>query len=514
MQSITNCSFSNKSQADSNKSPKDPELNSESTNQVLTKDSKKIYDINPLKVFVGGIPTDVTEEQFEECFKKYGDIASSTLAMDVHRRNFKGFGFVLYKTVHDADLLYKKPVYLNTKKLDVKLATTSQEAKHQILEEKSRKLFIGNLDERVNEEILMKKFKEFGEVEKCQVIYNHDTKKSRGFGFVIFDTEEVTQKLLESNKIYMYGRKIKIKTVLLRNEVNCYRKIINDQNDQNKCEELANNVENNEQAENFGTFNQDNKLQSQILKQQQQVHYNRMLDYERDSNDQRIWNYPDGSYKNETDWYYDREAVYQQQQQQHQQNRQKQDWQQYNRNNGPYAYKNFGRNSTEMMYHSQKQFNNQNFITEKYNSCYKSSPNYQMGHPPQTYRNKMYCNSSQDIRSDHNYRDYNYSDNNYREYNYSDNSKDYPNKDYCYYDQDYQQQQDNREYENYYQRYYEPPNEKSTDGFNYYNNGKGYDNYPAHTNEQDKNGNIYHKMYKAGQQNEFEGSYPYQDFTK
>ncbi len=59
------------------------------------------------------------------------------------------------------------------------------------------KLFIGNLDGRVRRWHLKEFFAKWWEVSYTKVAFNRDTKRSRGFWFVIFANEEDAAKALE-----------------------------------------------------------------------------------------------------------------------------------------------------------------------------------------------------------------------------------------------------------------------------------------------------------------------------
>lgn len=52
------------------------------------------------------------------------------------------------------------------------------------------KLFIGNLDEKIQSHHLKEAFSEFGKVSSAKVIIDKSTGKSRGFGFVEMPEDE------------------------------------------------------------------------------------------------------------------------------------------------------------------------------------------------------------------------------------------------------------------------------------------------------------------------------------
>lgn len=59
------------------------------------------------------------------------------------------------------------------------------------------KLFIGNLDSRVKWFHLKEFFSQYGEVSYTKVVFDRETKRSRGFGFIVFANEEDAANALE-----------------------------------------------------------------------------------------------------------------------------------------------------------------------------------------------------------------------------------------------------------------------------------------------------------------------------
>ncbi len=59
------------------------------------------------------------------------------------------------------------------------------------------KLFVGNLDGRVKRFHLKEFFAQYGEVTYTKVAFEKETKRSRGFGFVVFADEQAAANALE-----------------------------------------------------------------------------------------------------------------------------------------------------------------------------------------------------------------------------------------------------------------------------------------------------------------------------
>mmetsp|Transcript_13324 Transcript_13324/g.20574 ORF Transcript_13324/g.20574 Transcript_13324/m.20574 type:complete len:430 (+) Transcript_13324:130-1419(+) len=79
-----------------------------------------------------------------------------------------------------------------------------------------RKLFVGGLPTNVNDEQFLQFFEKFGEVIDSVVMVDRNTKRSRGFGFVTFADQEVTNSLLnnipgKTGILNIFGKSCEIK---------------------------------------------------------------------------------------------------------------------------------------------------------------------------------------------------------------------------------------------------------------------------------------------------------------
>ena len=78
-------------------------------------------------------------------------------------------------------------------------------------EDKTMKLYVGNLPFSVTEEALKKVFSEFGEVEEANVIVDKFSRRSKGFGFVTFSNDESAKKAIDAlNEKDFEGRNLKV----------------------------------------------------------------------------------------------------------------------------------------------------------------------------------------------------------------------------------------------------------------------------------------------------------------
>ncbi|XVF71710.1 hypothetical protein PTKIN_Ptkin12aG0061400 [Pterospermum kingtungense] len=77
---------------------------------------------------------------------------------------------------------------------------------------KTKKIFVGGIPTSVKEDEFKNFFSKYGKVVEHEIIRDHATKRSRGFGFIVFDSDKVVDNILaDGNMVDMEGTKVEIK---------------------------------------------------------------------------------------------------------------------------------------------------------------------------------------------------------------------------------------------------------------------------------------------------------------
>ncbi len=83
--------------------------------------------------------------------------------------------------------------------------------KEPLYPETEHKLFVGNLSWSVTSESLIQAFQEYGNVVGARVLYDGETGRSRGYGFVCYSTKSEMESALASlNDVELEGRAIRV----------------------------------------------------------------------------------------------------------------------------------------------------------------------------------------------------------------------------------------------------------------------------------------------------------------
>ncbi|NTU81692.1 MAG: RNA-binding protein [Chloroflexales bacterium] len=72
------------------------------------------------------------------------------------------------------------------------------------------KLFVGNLAWSIDDQQLETVFRQHGDVQSARVIHDRDTGRSRGFGFVEIEVEDVSTVIRATDGLEVGGRPIRV----------------------------------------------------------------------------------------------------------------------------------------------------------------------------------------------------------------------------------------------------------------------------------------------------------------
>lgn len=61
------------------------------------------------------------------------------------------------------------------------------------------KIYVGNLAPTIDESRLKRHFQPYGNIQTVEIIYDRETSRSRGFGFITYESEAQAQASLEAN---------------------------------------------------------------------------------------------------------------------------------------------------------------------------------------------------------------------------------------------------------------------------------------------------------------------------
>ncbi|KAF9928548.1 Protein phosphatase PP2A regulatory subunit B [Mortierella antarctica] len=176
---------------------------------------------NFTNVYIKNLDPEVTQEEVEALFTKFGPVTSCVVSTDENGRS-KGFGFINFENHEDAkravdelhDSEYKEKKLFVTRAQ--KKGEREEELKKQYEQQKMEKLnkyqgvnlYVKNLDDEIDDEKLRQEFSVYGVITSAKVmrdekpVEGEESAKgaSKGFGFVCFSSpDEATKAVTEMN---------------------------------------------------------------------------------------------------------------------------------------------------------------------------------------------------------------------------------------------------------------------------------------------------------------------------
>ncbi|KAE8661231.1 RNA-binding protein CP33 [Hibiscus syriacus] len=176
------------------------------------------------KLYVGNLPYSMTSSELSEIFSEAGRVAKVEIVYDRVTDRSRGFGFVTMGSIDEA----KEAIRLfdgsqvGGRTVKVNFPEVPRGGEKEVMGPRIRrgytsfidspyKIYAGNLGWRVSSEGLRDAFATQPGLLSAKVIYERDTGRSRGFGFVSFESAETVEAALSAmNGVEVEGRPLRL----------------------------------------------------------------------------------------------------------------------------------------------------------------------------------------------------------------------------------------------------------------------------------------------------------------
>ncbi|KAJ6942309.1 heterogeneous nuclear ribonucleoprotein 1-like [Populus alba x Populus x berolinensis] len=163
------------------------------------------------KLFVGGVSWETTEETFTNYFSKYGEVMDSVIMTDRHSGRPRGFGFVTFADPAVADRVLEEDHVIDGRAVEVKRTVPREDMDVKGVT-RTKKIFVGGIPPSLTEDELKEYFSVYGSIVDHQIMLDHKTGRSRGFGFVTFDIEDAVEQIFSEGRTHeLGGKQVEIK---------------------------------------------------------------------------------------------------------------------------------------------------------------------------------------------------------------------------------------------------------------------------------------------------------------
>ncbi|KAL2463551.1 RNA-binding (RRM/RBD/RNP motif) family protein [Forsythia ovata] len=179
------------------------------------------------KLFIGGISWETDEDKLNEYFQGYGEVLQTVVMRDKLTGKPRGFGFVVFADPNILDRVLQDSHVIDNRTVEAKRALSRDEQQSSKAgnfnssrnfgsgeNTRTKKIFVGGLSPTLDEDGFRQYFESYGTVTDVAIIFDQQTNRPRGFGFISFDSEDAVDRVLHKTFHDLNGKQVEVKRAL------------------------------------------------------------------------------------------------------------------------------------------------------------------------------------------------------------------------------------------------------------------------------------------------------------
>ncbi|XP_052098319.1 DAZ-associated protein 1-like isoform X2 [Mytilus californianus] len=171
------------------------------------------------KLFIGGLSWDTDQDSLLNYFSQFGEVCDCVVMKNPQTGKSRGFGFVTFKDPNCVDTVLSTQHSIDGRQVDAKACNPKGAQKAPRTNknlDNHPKIFMGGLP-NVDAEYLTNYFSKYGKVLDVNVVVDQETKKSKGFGFLTFESEDSVDAVCSEHYVVISNKKVECKRAEPRN---------------------------------------------------------------------------------------------------------------------------------------------------------------------------------------------------------------------------------------------------------------------------------------------------------
>ncbi|KAL3825714.1 hypothetical protein ACJIZ3_021743 [Penstemon smallii] len=210
--------------AELNKEEEDGEIGAsaeETVSEIEEEENEVSESVEGGRLYVGNLPFSLTSSQLSEIFAEAGTVVSVEVVYGRVTDRSRGFAFVTMGSVEEAKEAIRlfDGAQIGGRTAKVNFPEVPRGAEREVMKPKinqgfvdsPHKLYAGNLSWNLTSQNLREAFSEQPGFLSAKIIFDRDSGRSRGFGFITFQSAEDVESALNSmNGVELEGRPVRL----------------------------------------------------------------------------------------------------------------------------------------------------------------------------------------------------------------------------------------------------------------------------------------------------------------
>ncbi|XP_031774158.1 RNA-binding protein 34-like isoform X2 [Apis florea] len=178
-------------------------------------------------IFVGNLPKDVTKKKLRKLFKQFGKIDTirlrgkiaksvnvskrvAAIKNELHPKLKSVYAYIKFVSKESV----KESLSINGTEFEGNYLRVNASNKSENKFDSKKSIFLGNLHYNIDDNTIIKHFKQCGEIESVRVVRDNKTGVGKGFGYVNFKNEDAVTLALELDGTTISNREVRVKPVI------------------------------------------------------------------------------------------------------------------------------------------------------------------------------------------------------------------------------------------------------------------------------------------------------------
>lgn len=159
------------------------------------------------RVFVGGIPVRVEKKTIVDFFSQFGAIKYCKIKKNSKTGRSLGYAYITFEDPQVMLALVNRQIEFCGRICECKPVFKKNKLKEELAKEKRKKLLVYNIDPTITNVELQEYFEKLAEINYAFVVKDPENKFNKGYGYVVFNSEEELDAFFDKNPALLLNGK-------------------------------------------------------------------------------------------------------------------------------------------------------------------------------------------------------------------------------------------------------------------------------------------------------------------